>query len=288
MYHLQHSKYNRMPEGMYLRMVDDQQRLNHGIKPALRSMCSDKVIIDLGCGTGILGLHALEHGAKFVYFVEHSPEMVEILRNVLPKLIDTAKFKIIHSFAQDLKKSDFEFGDPEICVSELLGVLLFDEGYYHCTAPIKKIFKDLIFIPEIFHLDVYACDVNFGSPPWPVFETQLLEHFKYTYSTIGWSQQASGLDKEYEFVNKKKIGEISYNANTGVFNNNLTVAMRPKDGVMINLQGITVSGGIEESGPIFGWYVYPTDKKVLIDVLIRDDIEDSTVWFTVVEAEDQE
>lgn len=261
-------------------MVDDQERLNDGVKPALRSACSDKVILDLGCGTGILGLHALEHGAKFVYFVEQNEFMVEVLRNCLHKLIDPSMFKIIHKYAQDLTESDFDKGIPEICVSELWGILLFDEGYYHCSAPIKNIFKDIVFIPEIFHLDIFECDVDFNNSPWPKYEKHLLEHYKYTYSKIGWSGHAVGKVKTHEvFINPKKIGEISYNANTGVFNNHITQEIYPKDGKMINLHGKIVSGGVEEGGPKFGWYLYPSDKKVIIDILVHKDTEDANIYF---------
>jgi SAM-dependent methyltransferase len=282
MYHADNSLYysKRVPEGMNLKMVDDQDRLNYGVKPVLRSMCSDKVVLDLGCGTGILGLHALENGAKFVYFVEQNDFMVEILRNTLHKIIDPSKFKIIHKYAQDLTESDFDNGIPEICVSELWGILLFDEGYYQCTAPIKKIFKDLVFIPEIFHLDVFECDVDFDSLPWPEHEKQLIEHYKYTYARIGWTRSLVG--KPVTFLNPKKIGEISYNANTGVFDNHITKEIYPTDGKMINLEGKVISGGIEEGGPKFGWYLYPSNKKVIIDIHIPK-IEDANVYFSAKE-----
>jgi 16S rRNA G966 N2-methylase RsmD len=282
MYHNDNSNVKKIiPEGMFLRMVDDTERLNKTINPALENLCIDKVVIDLGCGSGILGLHALENGAKFVYFVEQDTYMVEILQNVLPKIIDPSKFKIIHKYAQDLTESDFDNSIPEICVSELFGILLFDEGYYQCTAPIKKIFKDLVFIPEIFHLDVFECDPNFGNLPWPENETRLVEHYKYMYATIGWCTNHVGKGRICEFLNPKKIGEISYNANTGVFNNTLSAVILPIDGKMINLSGKTISNGMEQGGPKFGWYVPPSDKEVVIDILIHKDIEDANVYFSV-------
>ena len=284
MYHVLHSANKVIPEGMYLRMVDDPERLNTAVKPALKNLCFDKVVIDLGCGTGILGLYALENGAKFVYFVEQDAYMIEIIEKVLPKIADPSKFKIIHKYAQDLEESDFDKGIPEICVSELWGILLFDEGYYHCTNPLKKMFKDLVFIPDIFHLDVFECDLNFGSLPWPENETHLVEHYKHLYASIGWSNHALGLPgtgRKCEFRNPKKIGEIHYNANTGVFNNNLSVVIHPKDGKMINFSGKMISDGIHQSGPEFGWYVFPSDEPVIINAFVRKDDEDANLYFTV-------
>lgn len=283
MYHVLHSANKVIPEGMYLRMVDDPERLNTAVKPALKNLCFDKVVIDLGCGTGILGLYALENGAKFVYFVEQDAYMIEIIEKVLPKIADPSKFKIIHKYAQDLEESDFDKGIPEICVSELWGILLFDEGYYHCTNPLKKMFKDLVFIPDIFHLDVFECDLNFGSLPWPENETHLVEHYKHLYASIGWSNHALGLPgtgRKCEFQNPKKIGEIHYNANTGVFNNNLSVVIHPKDGKMINFSGKMISDGIHQNGPEFGWYVFPSDEPVIINAFVRKDDEDANLYFT--------
>lgn len=281
MYHIKNSLYAKLPEGMNLKMVDDTNRLNRAVNPALKNACFDKVIIDLGCGTGILGLYALENGAKFVYFVEQDPYMVDILKNSLHKIVDSSKFKIIHNYAQNLIESDFDLGMPDVCVSELWGILLFDEGYYHCTHRLKKIFNDLIFIPEIFHLDVFECDTNFGNLPWPQNEVQLVEHYKYVYSTHGWSAFAVGSNKTIEFLNPKKIGEISYNANTGMFNNHLSAVIHPIGGKMINLSGKMISGGIEQPGTKFGWYVYPSNKKVLIDIFIHKDNEDANVYFSI-------
>ena len=283
MYHLENSTNgNRtMPEGMFLRMVDDTNRLNDAVKPALKNTCADKVIIDLGCGTGILGLYALENSAKFVYFVEQNDYMIEILQNALPKIIDPSRFKIIHKFAQDLVESDFDNGAPDICVSELWGVQLFDEGYYHCTNPLKKIFNNLTFIPEIFHLDIFECDVDYDDTPWPQNEKHLIEHYKYMYATLGWTKWAVGNDKLYKNLNPKKIGEISYNANTGVFNNSLSVVLQPNDGKMINFSGTILSGGVKQGPTLFGWYIYPCDEKLMIDIHISKDTEDSRIHFSV-------
>lgn len=282
-YHLKNSTYGHkdVPEGMFLKMVEDPLRLNTAVKPALKNICNDKVIIDLGCGTGILGLYALENGAKFVYFVEQNAYMVEIIQNALPKIVDPSKFKIIHKFAQDLTSEDFDQSTPDICVSELWGIQLFDEGYYHCSNPLKRIFNDLVFIPEIFHLDVFECDVNFKDSPWPQLESHLVEHYKYMYATAGWTRWGVGNEKKIEYLNPKKIGEITYNANTGVFDNTLSVIIDPGEGKMINFSGKVIAGGIEQGPTLFGWYLYPYHTKVQVDMSISKDTEDSRVQFSV-------
>ena len=79
-----------IPEGMNLDMLNQEGRLDLLLKPAIGAVAKGNTFIDLGCGTGLLGIHALEHGAEFVYFVEQDAQMIHILENVLPK-----KLKII-------------------------------------------------------------------------------------------------------------------------------------------------------------------------------------------------
>jgi predicted RNA methylase len=45
------------------------------LKPALEQVAANNIVVDLGCGTGVLGLHALSKGSTFVYFVERDPQM---------------------------------------------------------------------------------------------------------------------------------------------------------------------------------------------------------------------
>lgn len=281
-YHLQNSALTcyGAPEGMYLRMTETVERLDTLIKPALRQRCKDKVVIDLGCGSGILGMYALEYGASFVYFVEQSGPMVEILRNSLHKVLDASKFKIIHKYAQDLKVEDFDCGIPELCVSELLGPQLFDEGYYQCTYPLKQIFEHLEFIPEVFHLDVYESDPNFDDWPWPQREKIILEQCKYTYSTIGWSTSTIGIEKPINIRNKRYIGEISYNATEGTFKNSVKAVIKPTKGKMITLYSKTMACGLIEYASIFGWYVYPNENDVEVELYVLTGNDRSNVIFT--------
>lgn len=281
-YHIKNSPFagGETPEGLSLRMIEDEHRLDL-IKPGIANQCKDKIVLDLGCGTGLLGIHSMDHGAKFVYFVEQNELMVKVLKNALHKIIDPSKFKIIHKLAQDLLPSDFDHGAPELCVSELIGSQLFDEGFYHCTSPIKRMFKDLKFVPEIFKLDVYECDVDFENWPWPQKEKRLLEHYKYMYSTSGWNHFVIGTEKQVNYINENKIGEITYNANTGQFDNSVTaIIKKPINGKMINLIGKIVSGDLVQSNGMFGWYIPPYAKNLEIKLEISKDKEDSRVYFT--------
>jgi putative methylase len=57
----------------------------------------DKVIADLGCGTGVLGIGALLLGAKQVFFVDKDAAALKVLSNNLNKIGAKKGFKIINS-----------------------------------------------------------------------------------------------------------------------------------------------------------------------------------------------
>ena len=52
-------------------MLDDKVRLK-AYKEAIDKLCNGKVVLDLGCGTGILSLYALEAGAEKVYGIDNA------------------------------------------------------------------------------------------------------------------------------------------------------------------------------------------------------------------------
>ena len=67
----------------------------------------NKIIADLGCGTGILGIGALLLGAKFVYFIDKDFEALKILNLNLEELkisekISEKSYKIISSDIEQL------------------------------------------------------------------------------------------------------------------------------------------------------------------------------------------
>jgi putative methylase len=63
----------------------------------------DKILADLGSGTGILGIGAILLGAKHVYFIDTDREVLDILRENLAKLdIPVKKFKVLNKGVEDI------------------------------------------------------------------------------------------------------------------------------------------------------------------------------------------
>ncbi|MBS3121759.1 RsmD family RNA methyltransferase [Candidatus Woesearchaeota archaeon] len=71
----------------------------------------DKVIADLGSGTGILGIGALLLGAKFVYFLDIDREVLNVLRENIENYnnpqIKRNKYKVVHKTIEEINKEYF-------------------------------------------------------------------------------------------------------------------------------------------------------------------------------------
>jgi predicted RNA methylase len=65
----------------------------------------NKIVVDLGCGTGILGLGAILLGARFVYFIDIDKEALEILaQNIADLEIPVRKYKLLNKNVEEINK----------------------------------------------------------------------------------------------------------------------------------------------------------------------------------------
>jgi 16S rRNA (guanine966-N2)-methyltransferase len=77
-----------------------------------------KMVADLFCGVGSLGLEALSRGAKFVTFVEKNPKVIATLKKNIEKAGFAGESKVIRADAfkmgasVDVQKYDLIFVDP--------------------------------------------------------------------------------------------------------------------------------------------------------------------------------
>lgn len=264
-YYLEQSEWYRsiiVPEGMNLDMLNEPGRLEILLKPAIDMVEKNKIFIDLGCGTGLLGIHALEQGAKFVYFVEKNQQMAKIINEILPGKIDANKFKIINKDVESLELSDFDYGDPEVVVSEFYGPRLFDEGYVNYTKHIKSMFPECVFIPETFKGEFYIADVDYSHPIWPK-DTTLIDYFKMMYRDKAFANW-------FAFDNFKHIGDIVFDADNQIFKNSVEFNFDSKEYKMVcGIMGAEHQG-LKQYRVTIGWILNPADYnknfKIYFDI----------------------
>ena len=241
-----------VPEGMNLDMLNTMSnRLEQLLKPALQKQCKDSIVIDLGAGTGVLGLFALECGAKFVYFVERDPQMFYILENVISKKLLSSQYKLINKDIEDLTVEDFDMGTPDITVSEFYGPRLFDEGYVNYTKHIRSLFPECYFIPETFKVDFYLNNIDYKQPIWPK-ENDLIDHFKFMYKEKGFA-------KYIDVRQNLSVGSIEFNANTQTFDNSMEFTFKGTKELLLIGVAYIEHDKLHQDYTRFGWLLDESD-----------------------------
>jgi SAM-dependent methyltransferase len=141
----------------YMKMLNDKWR-NQFFYDALMSVAKDKVVIDVGCGNGILSAYALAAGAKFVYAIDERADAAHMTEYVLGRHFDKSKFKVITcNFHDAILQNEIEKNSVDILVSETVTELLFDDGMSKTWHIAKRYLKeDAISIPDNLHCDLYV------------------------------------------------------------------------------------------------------------------------------------
>lgn len=139
----------------YLGMINDQWR-NQFYFDALRKHAADKVVLDVGTGTGILAFYALRFGAQFVYCVERSHSSAKLADQILADNFPRSRFQIIIADFWT-KEIDGKIERPvDLLVTETVGPGLFDQGMFHTWTSAKPFLSnDAILIPDRLHCDLW-------------------------------------------------------------------------------------------------------------------------------------
>ena len=123
----------------YSSMICDSTR-NDFFRRALLETARDKVVMDVGSGTGILSFYALEAGARFVYAIDLQKESAEVTDKILSSHFPRERFKVLHMDCWGSKMNKQRFDkDIDVLVSETVGPGLFDQGWFHTLHSLKPL-----------------------------------------------------------------------------------------------------------------------------------------------------
>ncbi|MEZ4316022.1 MAG: class I SAM-dependent methyltransferase [Myxococcota bacterium] len=142
---------------IHAEMIGDQTRTRAYRRAILETpeLFEGKVVLDLGCGTGILSMFAAEAGAKHVYAVEAS-DMAKVAQRVVRDNGLQDAITVLHGTLEDL-----ECPEPvDIVMSEWMGYALLFEGMLNSVlvARDRWMKPDGELVPNRARL--YACAVE--------------------------------------------------------------------------------------------------------------------------------
>lgn len=136
--------------------LSDQARVS-AFRAAIEDVVKpDHVVLDLGCGTGILGLLACRAGAKRVYAIDQGG-MIELARAICK----ANGFQDRVRFIKDVS-SHVELPEPvDIVLADQIGHFGFEAGLFEYFGDARRRFlkPDGMTIPG--RLDLYVCPVEF-------------------------------------------------------------------------------------------------------------------------------
>ena len=166
-------------QNIHKKMLNDTVR-THRFEKAIAENVKDKIVIDIGCGTGILSFFALRHGAKHVYAIDSNSKCIEYSK----ALAKTNNFKNI-TF---INKSCFDVKLPQkadVLISEVIGNSPLSEHILDIFEDAKKrlLVANPIIIPQ--NLKIFAIPIEFST-----------ESIDNTYFT---KKDCSNWENEYNF-----------------------------------------------------------------------------------------
>ena len=150
------------PLQTHLEMLADRQRVDLFRQAIMETVARGDVVVDIGTGTGILALLAVQAGARMVYALEFGP-IIEVARKTAREngLEDHIRFIAGKSMNVDLPER------ADVIVTETIGCFAFDEGITGIIADARRRFLKSggRILPR--QLNLWAVPVQFGGQhPW--------------------------------------------------------------------------------------------------------------------------
>ncbi len=118
-------------------MLEDRVRME-SFRRALSLVCEDKIVIDVGAGTGILSTMALDYGASQVFAIEKSSIAFEAEKNFKNRP-DRGKICLFNCLAEDFRLARVK---ADLIVSEWMGYFLLMENMLPSVLAVRdKVLK---------------------------------------------------------------------------------------------------------------------------------------------------
>lgn len=265
-----------MVEGFQVGLINTPHRIDVYLDAYNEIGITNKVVCDLGAGSGLLGLEALRLGARKVYMVEINPKAHEYLTAIVDAHPDRDRITIIHKDICELKRSDFT--EPvDVFVSETLsGLGCYNEGIIHYMNHVHNLYPKANLIPCGIESNLKFVPPDFTDQYfWPQYEHQpaLLEGFKIHNHKTKLSQDSDRCydDVAFETPSSKLI--FSWNVNSEKLQEFYTVDKDYNDIIVMLDHDVTYSPGVVKNWSRDMWFYNKISEGSQIELFLHDKCE---------------
>jgi SAM-dependent methyltransferase len=269
--------FDHRPEGFEMWIANNSIR-DRFVEPVIEAKVKNKVVIDLGCGSGYYGVMSLLLGCEYAYFVDICAQTTAIVQRGLDKMHEAGliknNYQVIHSDIESLTREHFQGPEAQVVLSEFFGPLVFDEGFQPYTEHLDTIFKNLDFMPNRLSVRISTWEADFTKSPWPHANPHLIEMYKAYFANKPFLNKLSFFGDNIGTVDCKGLdllhhGEIFYDANDKSVNEEVDIIITEPSqmlGVFNCLLG-GIDGTWFSNAPKYGWWIdEPGHYKIIIDV----------------------
>lgn len=259
------------PEGFNIDMINQEPRFLVYQQAFNEMSVVNKVVCDLGAGTGLLGLEALRQGATHVYLVEMTPESLTPLRAIVDTHPLKDKITIIDKDICSLNVADF-MHTVDVFVSETFGSMLWNEGAVVYFNHVLDMFPDANILPEKIVSNFYVATSDFSdSLLWPqVGDPNIVNGYKELYNSKRFQlNHTSG----YKLYANKVLGDttMSWQKNLYINTCNFNIDNKVEDVWVAAICSIQYSSTISQNWCCMGWY-FKSLENCSVSILIENDI----------------
>ncbi len=135
-------------------MLIDHER-NNFYERIIRDNCKDKIVLEIGAGSGLMSVLAIRHGAKHVYCCEANPLLAKAAELLIHRMGMKDRITLFQAFSNDIPTEAIPKVD--VILHEIFASDPFAEDVIHSLRDAKRFMKpDAKFVPEGIQLTYQA------------------------------------------------------------------------------------------------------------------------------------
>lgn len=153
-------------------MLADTHRVKNFVRAIRQKVHVGSTVIDLGAGTGILGIECAKAGADIVHMVEQEPKLIPVIEAMV-KEHNVEDRCIIHNKRSDDFFKEYDGPKPDLMVCEGIGDHIFESRIIYDFLKAKQQLGGIDTIPGVFKLNLHSHTVRLNREPLESYHTVL-------------------------------------------------------------------------------------------------------------------